>query len=184
MDKNKVVVLFRSKYGSTKQYAEWIAMEVDGDLFDAEKFDFRTISQYDTVVYGGPLYAIGILGISLIKNNLKKISDKKVIVFSVGASPAHEEALSAVKRNNFTEEMKEKVNFFHLRGGFNYGKLNPYDKFLMYILKLKLKHKKHKKENELTDDEKGMLASYKHPVNWVNKKSIIPIIECIKNNKL
>jgi len=127
------------------------------------------------------LYAAGILGISLIKKNFDKLKDKNVIVFSVGASPAHPEAINDIINNNFTEEMKEKVHFFHLRGGFNYKKLNLIDRVLMYLLKKKIEHKK---PEELIDDEKGMLACYKHPVDWTNKKSINPIIESIKSRSL
>ena len=75
--------------------------------------------------------------------------------------------------------MKEKVHFFHLRGSFNYKKLNPIDKFLMYLLKKKLEHKK---PYELTNDEKGMLAIYENPVDWTDKKAINPIVELINNS--
>ena len=175
---NRTVVIYKSKYGSTKRYAEWIAEEVHADLFKRSKVTIKDLLQYDTIVYGGSLYAAGILGISLIKKNFAKLVDKKVIVFSVGASPAHPEALISVKNHNFTEEMKRKVYFFHLRGGFDYSKLSPFDKFLMSLLKKKLKQKK---PDELTDDERGMLASYDHPVDWINKKAIMPIIDVIND---
>ncbi|WP_094545553.1 flavodoxin domain-containing protein [Petroclostridium xylanilyticum] len=175
---NKVVVIYKSKYGSAQRYAQWIADEVKADLFERSKITLNDILKYDTIVYGGSLYAAGILGISLIKKNFDRMKDKKVIVFSVGASPAHPEAINDIINNNFTEEMKEKVHFFHLRGGFNYKKLNPIDRVLMYFLKKKIEHKK---PDELTDDEKGMLACYKHPADWTNKKSINPIIESIKS---
>jgi len=145
---NKVVVIYKSKYGSAQRYAQWIADEVKADLFERSKITLNDILKYDTIVYGGSLYAAGILGISLIKKNFDKLKDKKVIVFSVGASPAHPEAINDIINNNFTEEMKGKVHFFHLRGGFNYKKLNPIDKILMYLLKKKIEHKK---PDELTD---------------------------------
>lgn len=175
---NRVIVIYKSKYGSAQRYAQWIAEEVKADLFERSQITLEDILQYDTIVYGGSLYAVGILGLSLIKKNFDKLKGKKVIVFSVGASPAYPGAIEDVKNNNFTEEMKEKVHFFHLRGGFNYEKLNAIDKILMYLLKKKLEHKKH---DELTNDEKGMLASYAHPVDWTNKKSIDPIVQCINS---
>ena len=116
-------------------------------------------------------------GVWDLKKNFDRLKDKRVVVFSVGASPAHPGAINDIKNNNFTEEMKEKVSFFHLRGGFNYKKLNPIDRVLTHMLKKKIERKK---PDELTDDEKGMLACYKHPADWTNKKSINPIIECIK----
>jgi len=175
---NKVVVVYKSKYGSAERYAQWIADEVKADLFEGSKITLNDLLKYDTVVYGGSLYATGILGFSLIRKNFDRLKDKKVVVFSVGASPAHPSAINDIKNNNFTEEMKEKVSFFHLRGGFNYKNLNPIDRVLMYILKRKIERKN---PDERTDDEKGMLACYKHPADWTNKKSINPIIECIKS---
>ncbi|KXG74878.1 flavodoxin domain-containing protein [Thermotalea metallivorans] len=177
-NENRVIVIYKSKYGSAQRYAQWIAEEVKADLVERSQITLEGMLQYDTIVYGGSLYAVGILGLSLIKKNFDKLKEKKVIVFSVGASPAYPETIEDVKNNNFTEEMKKKVHFFHLRGGFNYEKLNALDKILMYLLKKKLEHKK---RDELTNDEKGMLASYAHPVDWTNKKSIDPIVQCINS---
>lgn len=176
--KNKTVVVYKSKYGSAKAYAEWVSEEAKADLFEGSKVSIEDILKYDKIVYVGAMYAVGILGISLIKNNYERLKDKKVIVVSVGATPAHPEALTAVKESNFTEEMKEKVHFFHVRGAFDYSKLNPIDKLLMFMLKKKIQFKK---AEERDNDEIGMLASYKRPTDWKNRKSITPIIECIKN---
>ncbi len=170
---NKTVVVYQSKYGSAKQYAQWIAEQAGCDIIETTKTNINDLLKYDTIVYGGSMYAIGILGISLIRNNFDKLNNKKIIVFSVGASPAHPEAVEEVKNSNFTDEMKEKVNFFHLRGGFDFKKLNFLDKILMLLLKTKIQLKK--KENR-TNDEIGMLASYGRPVDWTNKKAIEPIV--------
>ena len=86
---NKVVVVYKSKYGSAQRYAQWIADEVKADLFEGSKITLNDLLKYDTVVYGGSLYATGILGFSLIRKNFDRLKDKKVVVFSVGASPAH-----------------------------------------------------------------------------------------------
>lgn len=174
----KVAVIYKSKYGSTKRYAEWISQEVNGDLFEASKVSVNELLKYDTIVYGGGMYAVGILGISLIRKNYEKLRDKKVIVFTVGASPSRPEVLEAIKNSNFTDDMKERVSLFHFRGAFDYRKLNIIDKMLMSMLKKKLEGKS---EEELTNDDKGMLASYKHPADWTNKKSIEPLIKCIKS---
>jgi len=46
------------------------ADEVKADLFERSKITLNDILKYDTIVYGGSLYAAGILGISLIKRTL------------------------------------------------------------------------------------------------------------------
>jgi len=173
-----VLVLYKSKYGSCEKYARWIAEDTGADIFDISSFDTERLFNYDVVVFGGSLYAVGIIGLSVIKRNFDRLRDKKTIVFSVGASPAHLEVIEEVKNNNFTDEMKEKVEYYHFRGAFDYKRLNFVDRILMCLLKKKLLRKQ--KKASLTNDEKGMLASYSVPVNWTNRKSIAPLVESIE----
>ncbi|TCT15377.1 menaquinone-dependent protoporphyrinogen IX oxidase [Natranaerovirga pectinivora] len=177
--KEKTVILYKTKYGSSKKYAQWISEEVNCEVYEVTDISTDQLIKYNTIVFVGPLYAVGILGFSKIKKKYSTIKNKKVIVVSVGASPAHPEAVNDIINGNFTNEMKERVEFFHLRGAFNFNKLNRIDKFMMALLKIKLKRKR---EEDLTNDEKGMLASYSRPVDWTNKKAIIPIIESIMRN--
>jgi len=167
----KAVVIYKSKTGFTKKYAEWIAEELHGDIFEVSKADINMLMPYDTIVYGGSLYASGILGVKFILKNLDKLKDKKIAVFATGASPSREETISELRDRNFTKEQQEQLGFFYLRGGFDYTKLNAFDKFLMNLLKWQLKRKK-----ELTLDDRGMLASYEKPIDFTRKKNIDELI--------
>ena len=73
--------------------------------------------------------------------------------------------------------MKEKVNFFYLRGAFNYQKLGFVDRMMMNVLRKKLLKKK---PEELDEDSKGLLAAYENPIDWTDRKAIEPIVKCIK----
>jgi menaquinone-dependent protoporphyrinogen IX oxidase len=128
-------------------------------------------------VFGGSLHATGIKGVELIVKNFEQLRTKKVIIFAVGCSPAREEAIQHVKDVNFTDECKVKVKFFYFRGAFDYHKLSFIDKMMMYMLKIKLKIKK---EEELDEDSRGLLACYHQPVDWTNKGDIQAIAQCIK----
>jgi len=66
----------------------------------------------------------------------------------------------------------------YLRGGFNYNKLSSFDKFLMTLLKWKIKNKK---KEDLSADEKGMLAIYDKPVDFTDKKNIGKIIAYVNS---
>lgn len=134
---------------------------------------------YDVIIYGGSLHAVGIEGIKLLKDNLNHLIDKKLIVFAVGASPSREETVKEIKQNNFTREQLGKIRFFYLRGGFNYNKLPFIDKVLMKLLQLKLKMKK-----SLAPDEKGMLNAYNKPVDFTRKENIEDIISYIRSLKM
>lgn len=172
----KVAVIYKSNYGSTKRYAEWIAEAVHGDLFERSQIKANDLSNYDVIVYGGSLHAVGIKGVKIIADNFNKFKDKKIIVYGVGASPAREEAIKAVFDKNFAENIKEKVNFFMLRGAFDYSNLSVGDKILMNMLKHQLEKKK---PEELDEDMKGLLACYSEPADWTDKAAIAPIIDCI-----
>lgn len=170
------MVIYKSKTDFAKKYAEWITEELSADVFDVSKVTTNMLTAYDTVVYGGGLYVVGINGVKYITQNLDKLKDKKVIVFATGVSPSREEAISEVKNKNFTSEEQKHIQFFYLRGGFDYSKLKPFDKVLMTLLKWKIKRKK-----ELTPDERGMLASYDKPVDFTRKKNIDEIITYVNS---
>ncbi len=172
----KTIVIYRSKAGFAKKYAQWIAEELEADLLEASEADASKWAAYDTIVYGGGLYAAGINGVKLIKQNLDSLKGKKVIVYACGASPLRQGVINEVRNKNFTEEQQRMIRFYYLRGGFDYSRLRPLDKFLMTLLKRTLKRKKVK-----TPDERGMLESYDHPVDFTDRKNIAELIEYAKS---
>ncbi len=175
----KAVVLYKSKSGFVKKYAEWIAEELSADIFEASKVTTDIFHSYETVIYGAGLYAVGINGIKLITQNMDKLEGKKVVVFASGASPFRNEVVVEVKNSNFTSEQQKKIQFFYLRGGFDYSKLKFMDKILITLLDMKIKHKV-KKGRELSSDEKGMLVAHEKPTDFTKRKYIDGIISYVK----
>lgn len=176
---NKVAVIFKSEHGSTKKYAEWIANEVNADLFKYSEIKTEDLSKYDTIVFGGGLYASGINGISTITKNFQILKNKNVIIFTVGlASTDDKEIFKPILEKNFTEEMREKMKFFHLRGGIDYKRLNFIHKSMMAMLK---KMVAKKKPEELTEEDKMMLDTYGDKVDFTDIKTIEPLVLYVKN---
>lgn len=173
----KTVVIYKSKSGFAKKYAEWIAEELSADIFDASKVKIGDIGAYDNIVYGGGLYELGISGVKLITRNLDKLEGKKIAVFGTGATPPREQDIISVRDRNFTPEQLTKLRFFYLRGGFDFSKLPPIYKFLMLLLKLKIKMKK---ESRRVPDEKGMLAAYDKPADFARRKNIEELVAYIR----
>ncbi len=170
----KIAVVYRSKSGYTEKYARWIAKAVSADLLKGEKTKLDDLLDYDTIVCGGGLYAVGINGIKLITDNFDKLKGKKLILFGVGASPVRPAVVEEVKNRNLTAEQQESIDFFLLRGGFDKRRLRSIDRLLMQIMKINLKRKKNP-----TPDERGMLNAYSHPVDFTDEKHIRAIIERI-----
>lgn len=172
----KTVIIYKSKTGFTKKYAQWIAEALSADAFDVSKANIDMIKQYDNIIYGGSLYAVGITGLKFITKNFDKLKDKKLVVFATGASPSSQRVIDEVVSKNFTLEQQKYIKFFYLRGGFDYKKLNFFDKFLMKLLKLKIKSKA---KDKLTKDEIGMLAIYDRPTDFSLRKNIDVIVNYI-----
>lgn len=179
-EKNKkVLVIYKSKYGSTKRYAQWIADEVQGDIIESAKVKSEELQKYEIIVFGGFLHAVGISGVKVITENFKRIANKKIIIFAVGCTPERKKDIEKVFSHNLKEEMKKSVHCFYLRGAFNYDKLDLVDKMMMSALKIKLKNLK---EEELDEDARGLLECYDNPIDWTDKKAIDPIIHCINES--
>lgn len=172
----KTLVIYKSKSGFTKKYAEWISQHFGTEIREASKVTVETLSTYDTLIYGGGLYAVGINGVKLITNNLKRLEDKNIVVFATGLSPTGKEVFNEVRNKNFTPEQQDKIRFFYLRGGFDYNKLTPFFKAVMSLMKWSLQKKKN-----LTPDDQGMLDAFKHPVDFTDEKNITELISYVKN---
>ena len=112
------IVIYKTKYGSTKTYAEWIANELDCKAFDVKDIKVDNLSEYDTIIYGGGLYAETINGVTLITKNIDKLSDKKLIVYTTGITPldCRDYYDKMVIDKNFKGTTKDKVKVFNFMG--------------------------------------------------------------------
>lgn len=171
----KIAVVYKSKSGYTKTYAEWIAEELQCDLRSGDDTAIEDLDPYDVIIYGGGLYAIGINGISLIKNNFDRLHNKKLVVWATGSSPGREDEPKKVWAHNFSQEQMESIKTFYLRGGFDYKKLSTGNKVLMKMLQVRLKLIKDK-----TKDQQGMLKAYDVPEYHCNKEKIKPLVDYVK----
>lgn len=131
-----IAVIYKSKYGSTEQYAKWVSEELKADLFEHSDIKNENLDKYKTIIFGGGLYASGIIGFEIIKKNFGRIKDKNIIVFTVGlGDPKNEDQFVPIIDQNFTDEMKDNISVFHLRGSMDYSKLNFLHRSMMNMVK-------------------------------------------------
>ena len=67
---SKGIILYQSKYGATKKYAQWLQEETGFDLQETKLADVKQVREYDTIILGGGVYASGIAGFSFLKKNI------------------------------------------------------------------------------------------------------------------
>jgi flavodoxin len=171
------LVIYRSVSGFTKRYAEWIAEELSATLLPQPQADIDTMKQHDLIIYGGPLHAVGITGVDLIKKNLNALPGVRVLVFAVGASPPKEGLLEELFSNNFGESQRERIKLFYLRGGFDFNKLNLPNRLVMRAMKWKIKTTP---AAERSADETGMLQAFDNPVDFTARENIEPLVSWAK----
>lgn len=178
----KIAVVYQSKYGATRKYAEWIAGELSCDLFEGKEIKASDLLPYDTIILGGGLYAGGVNGIKILTKNFSKFSNKNLVLFTCGlADPSDTVNTDHIKKSlnkELTEEMQDKIKLFHLRGAMDYSKLSPMHRTMMALV---CKMTEKKDQDSLTDENKEMLASYGKSVDFINKETILPLINHIRN---
>ena len=127
-----IAVVYCSRYGSTKQYAQWLAEDLGADLYDVRRVYKEKLETYDTIVFGGGLYYGVIKGLSRLKRNYASIRESNLVVFAVGLTPPeNKKLLDNVAQGNLSPAMRKKAGFFYLVGSTDYDKLGPFHKLFM-----------------------------------------------------
>lgn len=172
----KGIVVYKSKYGATKKYAEWIAQEMGYDLKEVSQIKKNELEFYNVIVYGAGIYAMGIAGLNFLKKNAEIIKTKKVYVFCDGASPFSQEAFIEVKNRNMKDELKD-VPLFYFRGGWNMEAMDFLDRNLCKMLR-KAVAKKDPKDYEIW--EQALMEAGDSTCDWTNIEYIFPLINELK----
>ncbi len=170
------IIIYQSKYGSTEKYARWLKEELDFDCIQTRNADANKISQYDTIILGGGIYASGIAGLSFFKKNYSIINSKKTAIFCVGASPYEESAFKQIVEHNIKEELTN-VPCFYCRGAWNEEKMTFKDRTLCKLLQ-KAVSKKDPSTYEVW--EKALMCAVGQNCDWTDKEYLRPLIAFIK----
>ena len=151
------IIIYGSHYGTTKQYAEELSKRTNIKAISFKKFN-QQINDYDNIIYLGALYAGGVLGMSKTLKKLNNISNKKILIATVGLSDPTDEVNKNNIRNNIKnqipKEVLEKAKIFHLRGGIDYSKLNFAHKTMMKLLYNAVKNLPNEKQ---TAEDRAMI---------------------------
>lgn len=166
----KIAVIYKSKYGATRQYARWLAEELGAELFDKYQVPVSAIGEFDLVIYGGGVYAGQLRGVKF----LYKAKCKNIVLFTVGLEDPQKVRYANMEHAIHSTKGLEKSKIFHLRGALDQSKLKFFDKKIInWVMK------SHKNPTEMDEIEKLLNSS--NNLNFVEKENIQPIVEYIKN---
>jgi menaquinone-dependent protoporphyrinogen IX oxidase len=164
----KGLVIYKGKYGATKQYAMWIGQELQLPVASADRFHIDDLPKYDYFVFGSSVY-IGKLEIKdWLKKNFKVLKNKKIFFFQVAGSPVEQiEKRENYNKASLSPDILGNIQFYYLPGRMIMRNLSGWDRFML------------KMGAKLTKDpveKKTMLTDFDN----VKKENIIPLIEAVK----
>ena len=164
----KGLVIYKGKYGATKQYAMWIGEELQLPVASADRFHIDELPKYDYFILGSSVY-IGKLEIKdWLKKNFNVLQNKKIFFFQVAGSPVEQiEKRQSYNKASLPPSILKKAQFYYLPGRMIMRNLSGWDRFML------------KMGAKLTKDpveKKAMLTDFDH----VKKEKVIPIMEGVR----
>lgn len=128
----KSIVVYKGKYGATKQYAEWLGADLGIPVLEASQADARTIKKFDCIIMGSSVYIGKILLRPWMKEFADILKDKKLFVFIVCATEsAEKEKLEEIARENVDGMFPQRPTVFFLHGRMIKSKLGWLDRFML-----------------------------------------------------
>lgn len=121
----KMLVVYQSKTGFTKKYAEWIAQELSCSMKSIKEVKEEEILSYDLIIYGG--WIMGNM-ISHLES-VRKIPVKKLVSFGVGFSKKGECEAAIAEVNKLGD-----TPFFYMEGGLNPKEMGFFSRFIVKMV--------------------------------------------------
>ncbi len=169
----KGIILYQSKYGATKKYADWLKEETGYDCIETKKATLSLVQGYDVIVLGGGVYASGIVGLQFLKKNVNDLSGKKIVVFAVGASPYDEKAIQQAREMHFKDAMSE-IPLFYCRGAWDEDKMSFGHRTLCRMLQ-KAVAKQNPEEYEPW--QRALMEARGQKCDWTDKRNLEPLLK-------
>lgn len=164
----KGVVVYKGKYGATRQYSQWVGEELDFPVFMTSEVNKKDMTDADLIIVGTSVYIGKLQVMKWLKENSAILVNKKLFLFLVaGTPPDQKQKLDVYIQACVPEEIRGRCEIFYLPGRLVIKKLSWLDRFM-----LKMGARLAKDPNE----RNTMLTDY----DLVQKEKIEPLIKKIK----
>ncbi len=181
----KVGIVYTSKYGHTKQYADWLVESLgknDADAVNVASFNPTQLLAYKLIIFASGVYSDKLPIMDFIKKNMTGISIAKTMVMAVSwYTNDSEEAVKKLTEENYPDQFKGKVPMFVVNSGIDMKKIPVVDKGKLMASKLIIERR-----DDRTNDDINILSimkGYFDPTSEENLASIKAAIEEFFNPK-
>ena len=170
------IIIYGSCYGTTEVYAKALAHRLG---LNAVPYD-RTgaLSGYQRIIYLGGLYAGGVKGLARTVKKIDPAVCRRFVVITVGlADPEDEKNVRNIRTSagkQIPDALREKTEFYHLRGGIDYEKLSFKHRMMMKMLYEQVKKQP---VGEQDADTRAMIETYGQKVSFVDLACLDNIVK-------
>ena len=172
----KILLIYKSKSGFTKRYAEMVAKEIPCTLLKFEQLTADILTDYDIIVFGSRAYAGRIDGYRKMKEMRQNMKLKHFMIFVTGATPnTAQSIINNLWEQNLSAEERDSIPHFYCQSGLCYEKLSFLDRLIMRVISKMMKHKKNKNEYE-----QGFAQAISSSYDSMSKTYIQPLISMLK----
>lgn len=113
----KGIIVFKGKYGATRQYANWIGSALQWPVLTSEALTAQELDTADVIVIGSSVYAGRLLLKGWLKQHASRLINKKLLLFIVCATPPDKkDVLDQIAKQNIPPVLQTKCEVFFLRG--------------------------------------------------------------------
>jgi ADP-ribose pyrophosphatase len=131
----KSIVVYHSKYGSTRQYAEWIGAETGAEVVELKQAKQKHLTAYDAVAFGCPFYAGRLKIAGFVQECAPKLAGKRLAFFAVTARQPDDQGIVTDYERAVPEDVRRSLRFFALPGRLMLSQLSFLERGVMKMMK-------------------------------------------------
>lgn len=140
----KSIIIYKGKYGATRQYAGWLGAALHLPLKTPEELPEADIKMYDCIIMGSSVYIGKLLIRDWIKQYADVLKNKKILLFIVCGTNNQKEQEKIIKQN-VPDGLLDPSHIFFLPGRLIQSKLSWKDRFMLKAGAMLVKNPESKK---------------------------------------
>jgi flavodoxin len=166
-DSPRVLILYQSKYGSTRQYADWIHKDIPSEIVDVDEGDKPEFAEYDVIVFGGSVRMGRIAIAPLIVESWNAVKGGKVVLFTTSGTPPQHPNILKIFNSSFPEDIRKEIKYFPLRGRILNKDIGFFDKLLIAI-------------GRMVEKDEALRKFMSEDFDEVKPENLSPVLEYLK----
>jgi len=108
-------IVYKTIYGVTKKYAQWLSKELKCPVFEIDSVDLDSLKKFNTIIVMSGTYAAKMPLTAFLKNNWETLKSKKLVAVAVGAAPENN-WWSKISYFFIPSFIKKKIKYFKIHG--------------------------------------------------------------------